>query len=149
MSIQEDVETLRRVPLFTKVEPAKLKLLVFASERLNYQSGETLFSQGDIADSAYIILDGAVDICINGPHGIVKVAEAGKDSIIGEIGILCDVPRTATIIASTRLMVLKITKELFLQMMLDFPSIAVEITRVLAHRLENANIQLREALRSA
>ena len=50
MGIQEDVEALKRIPLFAKVEPAKLKLLAFAAERAEYQPGEALFHQGDQAD---------------------------------------------------------------------------------------------------
>lgn len=146
MSIQNDVDTLKRVPLFAKVDPAKLKLLAFASERLTYQQGDTLFAQGDIADAAYIVLEGKADILISAPAGPLKVAEAGPDAVIGEIGILCDVPRTATIVAAAQLTVIRITKELFLRMMMDFPSIAIEVTKVLAQRLENTNSQLRQAL---
>jgi CRP-like cAMP-binding protein len=146
MSIQEDVDALKRIPLFAKVEPAKLKLLAFASERANYDAGDTLFHQGDSADAAYIIMDGKADVLIDTPGGPFKVAEVTRDAFVGDIGILCDIPRTATIQATERLATLKITKELFFRMVTDFPSISIEVMRVLALRLEHMNEQLRDAV---
>lgn len=146
MSIQDDVEALRRIPLFAKVEPSKLKLMAFASERATYQAGDVLFNQGDLADAAYIILDGRADIVVNTPNGPLTVAEVGRDAFVGEIGILCDVPRTASIVAKEPLTTLKITKELFFRMVTDFPSIAIEVMRVLAQRLEHTTEQLRDAV---
>ena len=146
MSIQEDVEALRRIPLFAKVEPAKLKLMAFASERANYDAGDTLFHQGDSADAAYIIMDGKADVLVDTPSGPFKVAEVTRDAFVGEIAILCDIPRTATIQATEQLATLKITKELFFRMVSDFPSISIEVMRVLAMRLEHMNEQLRDAV---
>src|SRR5258706_10398056 len=60
MSLNEEVEMLRRIQLFAKVEPAKLKLLAFTSERAVFQAEEVLFHQGDAADAPYIIVAGEV-----------------------------------------------------------------------------------------
>jgi CRP/FNR family transcriptional regulator, cyclic AMP receptor protein len=51
MTLTKDVELLRHIPLFAKVEPAKLKLLAFTSERLKYLSGDELFQQGAYGDA--------------------------------------------------------------------------------------------------
>ncbi|MBL8708792.1 MAG: cyclic nucleotide-binding domain-containing protein [Rhodospirillaceae bacterium] len=146
MSIQEDVEALKRIPLFAKVEPAKLKLMAFASERAQYQAGDLLFNQGDAADAAYIVLAGGANILVETPNGPLKVADVGPGAFVGEIGILCDVPRTATVRATEPTTTLKITKELFFRMVTDFPSIGIEVMRVLAQRIEHMNVQLREAV---
>ncbi|HEY4164436.1 MAG TPA: Crp/Fnr family transcriptional regulator [Dongiaceae bacterium] len=146
MGIQDDVEALKRIPLFAKVEPAKLKLLAFAAERIQYHGGETIFHQGDQADAAYIVLDGKAEILVDTANGPLKVAEIGKDAFVGEIGILCDVPRTATVQATECTTTLKITKDLFYRMVADFPSISLEVMRVLGQRLEHMNEQLRDAV---
>jgi CRP-like cAMP-binding protein len=145
MSIQEDVEALRRIPMFAKVEPARLKLMAFAAERANFAAGESMFHQGDVADSAYIILAGKADILVDTPAGPLKVAEVGRDSFVGDIGILCDVPRTATVTAAESLCTLRITKDLFFRMVSDFPSIGIEVMRVLAQRLEVTTERLARA----
>ncbi len=145
MSIEKEVEILRQIPLFANIEPVKLKLMAFASERITFQFGQSLFKRGDEGDAAYIIVDGRADIIVDTPSGPLTVAQVGKHDIVGEIAILCDVPRTATVTATSELTTLKITKDLFFRMVIDFPEMAVEVMRVLAHRLEHTTAQLREA----
>src|SRR6266436_4158444 len=145
MGLNEEVEMLRKIQLFSKVEPAKLKLLAFTSERAVFEAEEVLFHQGDQADAAYIIIGGQLAVDIELPNGgRIRVARPGPDQIVGEIGILGDVPRTATVSAIERTTTLKITKDAFFQMVSDFPSMAVEVMRVLAHRVEDTNSLLRE-----
>jgi CRP/FNR family transcriptional regulator, cyclic AMP receptor protein len=145
MSLNEEVDTLRRIPFFAGIEPSKLKLLAFTSERAVFQAEEILFHQGDAADSAYIIVAGEVAIDVESPGGgSTRVAKLGKDQIVGEIGILADVPRTATVTATAPTTTLKISKELFFRMVSDFPTMAVEVMRVLAHRMETTNALLRQ-----
>jgi CRP-like cAMP-binding protein len=146
MSLNQEVDLLRKIPLFAKIEPAKLKLLAFASERISFGAGEELFHQGDAGDSAYIIMEGGAEIVIDTPAGPLRIAEVTKNDFVGEIAILCDVPRTATVKATSALTTLKITKDLFFRMVTDFPDMGVEIMRVLALRLDHANTRLREAL---
>ena len=67
MSLTKDVEVLRNIPLFATVDPAKLKLLAFTSERLEYMSGDELFHQRDYGDAAYIILEGEADVLVDTP----------------------------------------------------------------------------------
>lgn len=146
MTLNEEVDVLRRIPLFQRVEAAKLKLLAFASERMVFDADQELFHQGDVPDACYIIIDGEAQVLVDSPGGPLRVAMVGKHDFVGEIGVLCDVPRTATVRASTRLTTLKITKDLFLRMITDFPTMGVEIMRVLAHRLEQTTNQLRDAM---
>ena len=131
MNLNEEVELLKGVPIFSKVEPAKLKLLAFTSERMNFAAGQELFHQGDQGDAMYVILGGIADVLI--------------DSQGGQIAILCDVPRTATIKARESLSTLKISKDMFYRLVAEFPQMAIEVMRELAHRLEDTNQKLRAA----
>ncbi len=97
VTLRTEVDLLRRIPLFAKIEPAKLKLLAFASERLQFENGQDLFRQGDMADAAYVIIDGTADVLADTPAGEIPIASLKRNDIVGEIGILCDVPRTATV----------------------------------------------------
>ena len=145
MTLQRDVEVLRSIPLFAKIEPAKLKLLAFTSEQVEYMEGEVLFRQGDAGDAAYIVLEGAADILVDTPQGQVRVAQLGKNDIVGEIAILCDVPRTATVAAATRLLTLRVSKDGFFNLVTQFPQVGVEIMHELASRLHHTTQQLTEA----
>ena len=146
MSLAEEYELLRRVPFFAGIEPAKLKLLAFMSERVGFDAGKILFHQGDGADAAYLIIEGEAAIIVNSPSGPITLATLGANDIVGEMAILCDVPRTATVQAKGRLVALRIAKDPFMRMVREFPNMAVSIMRELAHRLELNNNQLRTAL---
>ncbi len=143
--LQHEVDLLRRIPLFANVEPAKLKLLAFTSERITYEDGQELFHQGDAGDAAYVIISGSADVIVDTPDGEFRVAHVDKNAFVGEIAILCDVPRTATIKASERVETLKIMKEHFLRMLKEFPEMGIEVMRVLADRLGSTTEELTDA----
>ncbi len=146
MSLQQEVELLRNIPLFAKIEPSKLKLLAFTSQRLTFAAGDIVFEQGDTGDAAYIIIGGEADVIVDTPGGQLVVATLKQNEVVGEIAILCDVPRTATVRAREQMTTLRISKELFFNLVVEFPEIAVEIMRELAHRLEQTTARLREAV---
>src|SRR5262249_33701268 len=134
---------LQRIPLFQNIEPVKLKLLAYTSERVAFEAGQVLFREGGMGDAAYIIIEGEGEVTVASPPGPVTVAVVRPPAFMGEIAILCDVPRTATITARQRLVCLRIAKEQFLRLMYEFPQIAVSVIRELAHRLELSNNKLR------
>jgi CRP/FNR family transcriptional regulator, cyclic AMP receptor protein len=142
MSLKEEFELLRRVPMFSEIEPAKLKLLAFMSERVGFDPGKALMRQGDPADAAYLIIDGHAEVIVETPAGPVVVATLGSNAIVGEMGILCDEPRNATVCATDRLVALRISKEPFKRMVREFPTMAVSIMQELALRVTSMNSQL-------
>jgi CRP-like cAMP-binding protein len=149
MNLNEEVELLKGVPIFAKIEATKLKLLAFTSERMTFNAGQELFHQGDQGDAMYVILGGVADVLIDTPAGQIAVAELKRNGFVGEIAILCDVPRTATIKARESLATLRISKDMFYRLVAEFPQMAIEIMRELAHRLEDTNEKLRNATKAA
>jgi CRP/FNR family transcriptional regulator, cyclic AMP receptor protein len=145
MSLTKDVEVLSNIPLFAKVNPAKLKLLAFTSERLEYLSGDELFHQDDCGDAAYVILEGEADILVDTPRSAIKIATLGKNDIIGEVAILCDVPRTATVVAHGDLDTLRVSKEGFFHLVTQFPQVGVEVMSALAAKLHRTTQALTAA----
>lgn len=144
MTLDIEVDALRKVPIFKGIEQAKLRLLAFISERMNFDAGEDLCVQGEPGDTAYVILDGTADVVVNTPQGPRRVAQVKQNDFVGEISILCDIPRTATIRAKTDLGVLAISKDNFLKMLREFPEMGFEVMRVLAQRLEKTTRDLAE-----
>ncbi len=145
MNLNEEVEILKGVPIFAKMEPAKLKLLAFTGERMNFAEGQELFHQGDPGDAMYVILAGVADVLIDSPGGPITVAQLKRNNFVGDMAILGDVPRTATIKAREPLTTLKISKDMFYRLVTEFPQMAIEMMRELAHRLEDTNKKLRAA----
>ena len=145
MTLQQDVEVLRKIPLFAKIEPARLKLLAFTSEHVEFQPGESVCRQGEPGDSAYIVLDGTADVVVQSDRGPMTVAHIGRNDIVGEIAILCDVPRTATVLATTQLVALRVSKDGFFNLVTQFPQVGVEVMHELAARLHQTTTRLTEA----
>ncbi|MBV8428456.1 MAG: cyclic nucleotide-binding domain-containing protein, partial [Hyphomicrobiales bacterium] len=65
MTIESEVQSLRQVSMFRDIDPAKLKLLAFTSERLSYEKGDVLFHQHEISDSTYVIVAGNVEVWLS------------------------------------------------------------------------------------
>ncbi len=142
MTLETEVQSLRQVPMFRDIDPARLKLLAFTSERVQFAEGQRFFVQGDAADAAYVILDGTAEVLLNTPNGEIKVAELGRNALVGEMGILGDNPRSATIMAAQPTTALRIDKRVFLELLAQFPQMALAVMRELANRLERTNAQL-------
>ncbi|MBQ0823498.1 Crp/Fnr family transcriptional regulator [Microvirga terrae] len=142
MTLETEVQSLRQVPMFRDVDPARLKLLAFTSERVQFSNGQRFFSQGDPSDAAYVILDGRASVLLNTPGGDIQVAELGSNALVGEMGILSDTPRSATIMAAEPTTALRIDKRVFLELLAQFPQMSLAIMRELAKRLERTNAQL-------
>jgi CRP-like cAMP-binding protein len=145
MTLSDEVSCLRQIPLFASIPFAKLKLLAFTSDRIAYEADSIIFREGESGDAAYVLLSGEVDIIVTSPTGPVKINTIGDNAIIGEIAILSDSPRTATIRTTMRTEVLRIHKQHFLQLLAEVPEVATAVMQVLAQRLSYTNRALTEA----
>jgi CRP-like cAMP-binding protein len=88
-------------------------------------------------------------VLIDSQGGQIAIAELQKNGFVGEIAILCDVPRTATVQARTDVTALVIAKDQFFRMITEFPQMAIEIMRVLALRLERTTKEAARARQTA
>jgi CRP-like cAMP-binding protein len=142
MTLDTEVQSLRQVPMFRDIDAARLKLLAFTSERVHFAPGQKLFSQGDVGDSAYVILEGSIDVLLDSPKGPLKVAQLGRNALVGEMALVGDTPRSATNTAASEVIALRIDKRVFLELLTQFPQIALGVMREIAKRLELTNAQL-------
>jgi CRP/FNR family transcriptional regulator, cyclic AMP receptor protein len=145
--LKAEMELLRRVPLFSGVEPSRLKLLAYTSEPVMYHEGQVLFNKGERGDAAYVIVHGEAVVSVTTDAGEIPLAVLRDGDFVGEIAILCDVPRTATVTARSELQTLRIRKDSLLQLISQFPEIAIGMLRTLADRLSHTTGDLVEAQR--
>ncbi len=145
-SIADEVRLLKRIPLFAGIDTKKLKLLAFTSERQRFEPGDLLVREGEVGTSAFIIIDGEADVLIETAHGPLCVSEVRRYGIVGDIAILCDVRRTATVRARTKVDALCITKDLFFSLVHEFPEMGIEIMRVLARRVDRMTRLVRDTV---
>lgn len=135
--VGSDTELLSRIPFFAGLDRSRLKLLAFTSERQTLNTRDVLFKQGDPGDLACVIVDGSVDIIAEAQERRVKVSEIGRGGLLGELALLCEAPRTATVVASQKTTVLKIGKDVFMQLIKENPAVGANLSRILASKLEN------------
>ncbi len=145
--LQDEVDLLRSIPMFNQLPSNKLKLLAFASDRVAYKEGDILFHQGDEADAAYIVISGEADVLVAPDDGSEanRVAVLGANSFVGDMAILCDIPRTATVRANSRMEALRIRQEHMMELINDTPSLAMSILKEIVQRLAKTTKDLSDA----
>ena len=134
-------DELATVPLFYSLSDPDLDALTHLFQPRDVSEGIELTGEGASGYSFFILLDGSAVVTANGE----ALAELGPGEFFGETAILCDAPRNATIKASESLLTLRISKDMFYRLVTEFPTMAVEMMRELAHRVEDTNQKLREA----
>ena len=144
MDIQKEAESLRNVPMFTKLDPSKLKLLAFTSQLLQFDDGEVLFRMGDRADCAYVIISGEVEILAETDAGEFVAGTLGKNELVGEMAILTNSPRSATIRARGELVALRIAEDMFLKLLAENSEVALDVMRQLSRKLARSHHQFEE-----
>lgn len=146
MSLLQECEALRRIPMFAKIDPARLKLLSFTSERVSFAPGEAFIRQGDIGDSAYVILEGEAQVLIDGDQEEIILGVIGANRMVGDVALLHQGRRTATVRALTPLACLKLSRDVFYHLLQESPDFALTILRDLATRLDRSTQQVQQAV---
>ncbi|QEN86321.1 cyclic nucleotide-binding domain-containing protein [Labrys sp. KNU-23] len=137
-----EIQALRDVPMFAALDTPRLKLIAFTCERVSFGRSQVLFRQGDVADAAYIILSGTTDIFMELADERLHLSTTGRHSIIGEMGLISGAPRSATVVATTEVVALKIAKDIFLNLIAELPAVALVVMRDQVRRLGVAEERL-------
>jgi CRP-like cAMP-binding protein len=145
VDVFKEAEMLRRVPFFGGLDAAKLKLLAFTSRALKFAPGDYLMKRGDTSDSAYVILDGEAEVIGETSGGEFVVAVLRSNELIGEMGVIRNRPRGATVRAKTPVRALRIASEVFLGLITENPGCALDVMRQLSARLDASNARLAAA----
>jgi len=87
------IQLLRSVELFSFLPPAEMERVASHLQRVDAESGDVLMRQGDRGDRVFLVKSGTVEVISDGFH----VTDLGAGSLVGEIALLRDVPRTATV----------------------------------------------------
>jgi CRP/FNR family transcriptional regulator, cyclic AMP receptor protein len=101
----------------------------------NFAKGKTIFKEGDLGDEFFVVVRGKVEIRSGDRH----YETLGPDGIFGEMALIDDSPRSATVVALTDTTVAPIKESQFLFLVKNTPFFALNVMRVLAHRLRRQN----------
>ncbi|MEM7585881.1 MAG: cyclic nucleotide-binding domain-containing protein [Acidobacteriota bacterium] len=131
-------------PVFKTTKP-KASTPNFSVE---FAADEVVFEEGDLGTEMYIVQEGKVAILKRYKDQEQQLAVLGQGDFFGEMSVLEDLPRTATVKAVTHCRLLEINGSTFDQMLRRNPEIAVRMMRKLSRRLRETDMRLREALGS-
>ncbi len=101
-------------------------------------AGQTLFNEGEKGDLMYVLMSGTAMILVHGK--VVETAEAG--AVVGEMAMIDEAKRSATVVAKTDCKLLPIERKRFNFLIQQTPNFALHIMRVIAERLRRADASL-------
>jgi CRP/FNR family cyclic AMP-dependent transcriptional regulator len=125
------VKSLREAPLFEGLSKKELTELARRSEDLELDAGTVLCKEGEIGQEFFVIVEGEVDVKRKGR----RLGTRGAGDFIGEIALLEDMERTATVTAKTPLRVFVLTRPTFQHLVNENPGVERKVMRTLARRL--------------
>ena len=127
------VDLLEAVPLFSSCSKAELQRIASLADELDLAEGATLIREGERGREFLVVVDGTVRVTKNGK----KVRELGSGDFIGEIALVADVPRTATVTATSPVRLLVVTDRAFRGLLEQMPSIAKKVMQSRGERLHS------------
>jgi CRP/FNR family transcriptional regulator, cyclic AMP receptor protein len=128
------VELLRTVPIFQGLSRAELRRVVEAGRELEFPPGRMIVQEGSVASDFYLILSGEASVS----RGVRTIRRLDTGDFFGEISVLDGGPRSATIVADSRLLAFRLSRTAFLRLLRTHRSIAGKLLQAMATRLRTA-----------
>jgi CRP-like cAMP-binding protein/di/tricarboxylate transporter len=138
---QERSERLRTVDLLSQLDRVALARLAGYMVPLAFAAGEVICSEGDPADGLYIVVRGTLGVYATAAGGERRVNAIGPGHYVGELALLVDQPRSATIRADTEGEILRLDRDQFLQLLGQDPAAAKAVATTLARRLRRRDME--------
>jgi CRP/FNR family transcriptional regulator, cyclic AMP receptor protein len=125
------IELLKGVPLFAGCSKKELGEIAMVADEIDMPAGEVLTSEGASGREFFVLVEGAAEVRRNGR----KVGTLGSGDFFGEIALVSERPRTATVTATGPVLLLVVTDRAFRELMRKVPSIQLKVLTALADRL--------------
>ncbi len=138
----EKVLFLKSAPLFANLDGEELAALADISLEKDFQPGEIIFEEKQVAHHLYLVVKGKVEIFHRRDSKEYPVAVLGEKECFGEMAILDDECRSASVRAVDSTLVLKIDRESFRELISERPNISFAIFKILCTRLRQKNLEI-------
>ena len=140
----EAMEILRNVPFFSDIEESELAKIVRVGVRKKYKKGSIILLEEEAGAALFLILSGKVKIVRTDDDGReVILSILGENDFFGEMSILDGLARSASVVAITKTELFMIHRRDFLNLMHDFPTVAISLLKEMAMRLRKADAQIK------
>lgn len=142
--VPKQTDFLKRVRLFEDLDDRSLESIANAAVEQSYAPGQEVVRQGDTGVGAFIIRSGKVEILQEHGGQQHKIGELGPGDVFGEMALLDEFPRSATVRAKEPTTVLGIQRWHFRGILESHPQLALNLLPVLTRRIRNAEKHIRE-----
>jgi len=131
----ESAKLLSQVPLFSGLSKKELASLAGAVKEISHREGDVLAREGDVGLGFFLIVDGTAKVTVTGR--LRNKLSAGD--WFGEISLLDEGPRTATVTADSPVRMLGLTSWVFRRIVEENPGVAMKMLKVMASRLRSSS----------
>ncbi len=135
---------LHNLELFSELSESDMDKLIELAEEVVLEQGDVLMEEGAPGDALYVVLDGDFEVSKRSGNQDVVLAVRGTGEVLGEMALIEDLPRSATVTAARQSRILKITKEVFQTLIGSSPSAALSVLHTMSARLRNTESMLRQ-----
>lgn len=125
------VELIRKVPLFSGCSKTELEQVASIADEIDFEAGKRLIEEGSRGHEFLVVLEGSVDV----RKGSRKLKTLGAGDFVGEIALVVDIPRIASVTTSSPVRALVITGRAFRSLLERSPEVERKVLEALAHRL--------------
>lgn len=140
MAHEENKAFLRRVPLLSSLNEQQLETLAAGSARRNFPKGRTIVAEGEPSQSLYILLSGRAKVQRSDSEGKeVILAVLGSGDFFGEMSLIDEAPRSASVITLESCDFMSINKDAFRSMLMQSPEMAMAVMKGMVRRLREAD----------
>lgn len=144
VEVGERVSLIQQIGLFQSVDPAELETIAQQMAENTFEDGEIVFLEGDAGDRLYLILSGTMHVYVERESSVITYDHLQPGECFGEMALVEDALRSATVRSEGTSLCLTLSKEDFLDLMKRSPNIALGMIKGLVGRLKGTNVQLQE-----
>lgn len=136
MALNDDILVLSGAGLLAGLSPDHIRLLAFGAEKMKLPAGRELYREGQRADCAYVVAEGALLLFVDRGGERQTMGRAGTGAILGELALISDMARLTSAEAEGDAAVLRINRVLFRRILDEYPDVAAALHRRIATDLQ-------------
>lgn len=143
----ERILLIQQVGLFQGVDQTELASIADQMVEISYGDGEVVFLEGDFGDRLYLILSGAMHVYVEREGSIITYGHLQTGECFGEMALLEETPRSATVRSEGASICLTLSKDELLHLINQQPNLALRMIRGLVMRLQDTSVRLQDYAR--
>ena len=145
ISLAQKILLLKEIEIFSGLSASELAAISAVTKELDYPENRTVIKQNNVGDTVFLIIEGKVDVIMEQPDGkSVVIDNISSGGAFGEMALIDDSPRSATIRTTLPSRFLILHKQEFKETAMEYPRIALQICSVLSQRIRHLHRKVQE-----